>query len=312
VTAPLSPTESPKGAAASSPRSSILNTALTRRGKERFSGTLRLHGGQGGSVTMQDGVVVAASTPIAPGIESLLLRSGRVSETDWSEVFDEAAPYGRLSAELVERGLLGAAAVEVITQTAVFDAIFAIALTGISSCTAEPATPDDLVPLLPVQPGLRTDRVVRETARRLEVAADWQRLGLTIHSRPRRLPVEHSPATAPTRSEILAKVNGRWTTRDIAFSLGRGLYSVMTDLAILMNDGLIAVDPAPAGLLPVDPPQVGGVRLDEVPIEALPIGAMGAPAAPDLPPPAARPAQGAELPRRRRRMGRKKPPKEDT
>jgi hypothetical protein len=309
VTAPVPPAESPQGAAASTPRSGILSTALTRRGKERFSGTLRLYGGQGGSVIMQDGAVVAASTPVAPGIESLLLRSGRVSETSWREVFDEAAPYGRLSAELVERGLLGAAAVEVLTQTAVFDAIFAIALCGISSCTAEPATPDDLAPLLPVEPGLVADRVVRETTRRLEVAAGWARLGLTIHSRPRRLPVEERAATAATRSEILAKVNGRWTTRDIAFSLGRGLYSVMTDLAILMKDGLVAVDPAPIERLPVDPPQVGAARLDEVPIEELPV--VEPP--PPVVTPASQPAQGAELPRRRRRMGRRKsaPPKED-
>lgn len=309
MTAPVSPTESPKGAAAPTPRPGILSTALTRRGKEGFSGTLRLHGGQGGSVTMQDGTVVAASTPVAPGIESLLLRSGRVSEASWREVFDEAAPYGRLSAELIRRELLGAAAVEVLTQTAVFDAIFAIALCGVSSCTAEPATPDDLAPLLPVQPGLDTGRVVRETTRRLEVAAGWARLGLTIHSRPHRLPVEESTATAPTRSEILAKVNGRWTTRDIAFSLGRGLYSVMTDLAILMKDGLVAIDPAPIDRLPVDPPQVGTVRLDEVPIEELPVVAPPPPVIPSAP----EPAQGAELPRRRRRMGRKKPapPAED-
>ena len=302
MTAPVPPAGPPKGAAAATPRPGILSTALTRRGKERFSGTLRLDGGQGGSVIMQDGTVVAASTPVAPGIESLLLRSGRVSEASWREVFDEAAPYGRLSTELVDRGLLGAAAVEVLTQTAVFDAIFAIALCGISSCTAVPATPDDLAPLLPVQPGLETGRVVRETTRRLEVAAGWARLGLTIHSRPHRLPVEESAATAPTRSEILAKVNGRWTTRDIAFSLGRGLFSVMTDLAILMKDGLIAIDPAPIDRLPVDPPQVGAARLDEVPVEELPV--VSPPPAPVIPAP--KQAQGAELPRRRRRVGRKK------
>jgi len=276
----------------STPRSGILNTALTRRGKERFSGTLRLHGGQGGSVIMQDGKVVAASTPVAPGVESLLLRSGRITEASWREVFDAAAPYGRLPAELVERGLLGAAAVEVLTQTAVFDAIFAIALCGISSCTAEPATPDDLAPLLPVEPGLEPDRVVRETARRLEVAAGWQRLGLTLQSRPYRLPVEHGGATAPARSEILAKVNGRWTTRDIAFSIGRGLYSVLTDLAILMKDGLITLDPVPAGPPTVEEP---GPAPEEASAEA--------------------PERVADtgLPRRRRRMGRKKsaPPSSD-
>ncbi|MDN3354084.1 hypothetical protein [Actinomadura sp. DC4] len=261
---------------------------------------------------MQDGLVVAASTPVAPGIESLLLRSGRVSEESWREVFDEAAPYGRLSAELVERGLLGAAAVEVLTQTAVFDAIFAIAVCGISSCTAESAAPDDLAPLLPVQPGLDPDRVVRETARRLDVAAEWQRFGLNINTRPQRLPVEHSAATAPARAEILAKINGRLSTRDIAFSLGRGLYSVLTDLAILMKDGLIAIDPAPADRRRVDPAQIGTVRLDEIPIDELSLGELSPTAPAPVLPPAPRPPQGAELPRRRR-MSRKRPapPSED-
>ena len=291
---------------ASSPRSGILTTALTRRGKERFSGTLRLDGGQGGSVTMRDGQVLAASTPVAPGVESLLLRSGRISEAAWSEVYAAAAPYGRLSAELVERGLLGAATVEILTQTAVFDAIFAIALCGTNSCTAEPATPADLPPVLPADPGLDTGRVVRETARRLDVAALWRELGLTMNTRPHRVPAEESPATAPSRGEILARVNGRWTTRDIAFSLARGLFSVMTDLAVLLGDGLIALDPAPIDRLPVDPPQVGRPRLDEVTLEELGLTGYVVPktlALPLPPAPEAKPAESAELPRRRRRIG---------
>lgn len=250
---------------------------------------------------MRDGRVVAASTPVAPGIESLLLRSGRISEADWTEVYREAAPYGRLATELVERGLLGAATVEILTQTSVFDAIFAIALTGVSSCTAEPAKPDDLAPLLPVEPGLDTERVVRETSRRLGAAAEWQRSGLSINSRTYPLTTQTNPAIAPARSEILAKINGRWTTRDIAFSLGRGLYSVLTDLSILFKDGLIGIDPATTDQLPVDQSSVGQARLDEVPIEELGLGDLPSPSEAELPklPPSA-PAQAAELPRRRR------------
>src|SRR5262245_44126270 len=258
VTAPASPTESPVEVKAPLARSGILTTALTRRGKERFSGTLRLDGGQGGSVIMRDGMVVSAATPVAPGIESLLLRSGRISEAAWSEVYAEAAPYGRLSEALVERGLLGAATVEVLTQTAVFDAIFAIALCGISSCTAEPATAADLPPLLPADPGLATDRVVREITRRLRTAADWRRFGLTIYSRPHPAKAESGTALAPSRGEILAQVNGRWTTRDIAFNLGRGLYSVMTDLAILTADGLIGIDTTATQRPPAGEPRPGG------------------------------------------------------
>jgi hypothetical protein len=296
VTASPSSTESPKGSTTSSPRSGILPTALTRRGKERFSGTLRLDGGPGGRVIMRDGQIIAASTPVAPGIESLLLRSGRIAESDWREVFDSAAPYGRLAGELVERGLLGAATVEVLTQTAVFDAIFAIALYGVRSSTAEPAAEGDLPPLLPVEPGLDADRVVRETARRLEIAAGWRRFGLTIDSRPDRLSAEHGSATAPARREILEEVNGRSTARDIAFSLGRGLYSVMTDLAVLINDGLITIDP-----LAAERPQVGGPRLDEISPDRVPIDELLS--EPD--PPAD--VTPEPLPKRRRRIGIRKP-----
>jgi hypothetical protein len=249
---------------------------------------------------MRDGAVIAASTPVAPGIEPLLLRSGRVSEADWSEVFTVAAPYGRVAAELVERGLLGTAAVEVVTQTAVFDAVFAIALGGVTSCSAEPATPDDLPPLLPAEPGLAADRIVRETMRRLEVVAGWQRFGLSIHSRPAPTGTGRNPVIAPGRTEILALVNGRMTARDIAFSLGRGLYSVLSDLAVLLKDGQIALDPPADGRPPA---QVGAVRLEELPIDELPIGDLPAGPPPEalLEPESPGPADGpAELPRRRR------------
>ncbi|WP_345465977.1 hypothetical protein [Actinoallomurus oryzae] len=283
------------------PRSGVLTTALTRRGRQRFSGTLRLHGGQGGEVAMRDGAVLAASTPAAPGIESLLLRSGRVSEADWSEVFTAAAPYGRLAEELVERGLLGAAAIEVLTQTAVFDAIFAIALGGVTACTARPAAPGDLPPLLPAEPGLDTGRIVRETHRRLEVVAGWQRLGLSIHTRPAPAETRRNPALAPGRAAILATADGRASARDIAFSLGRGLYSVLSDLAILFKDGLITVDP-PSGARPAtESVQVGAVRLEEVPLAELPIGELRDGSSPDaLLDPAPSAETAAELPRRRR------------
>jgi hypothetical protein len=253
---------------------------------------------------MRDGAVLAASTPAAPGIESLLLRSGRVSEADWSEVFTAAAPYGRLAEELVERGLLGAAAVEVLTQTAVFDAIFAIALGGVTACTARPAGPADVPPLLPASPGLDAERIVRETHRRLEAVAGWQRLGLSIHTRPAPTETRRNPALAPGRAAILATADGRASARDIAFSLGRGLYSVLSDLAILLKDGLITVDP-PSGARPAGE-SVGVVRLEEVPLAELPIGELGDGSSPDAllePAPSVETAGAAELPRRRRGGG---------
>jgi hypothetical protein len=313
VTAPVPHAESPSGGTASFPRSGILTTALTRRGRDGFSGTLRFHGGQGGEVALRDGKVLAASTPVAPGIESLLLRSGRVTEADWTSVFTEAAPYGRLAEELVGRGLLGAAAVEVLTQTAVFDAVFAIALGGVTACTAEAATPGDLPPLLPAEPGLEPDRIVRETHRRLEAVAGWQRFGLSIHSRPAPADTERRPALAPSRSAILATVNGRASARDIAFSLGRGLYSVLSDLAILLKDGMITIDAPTGDRTTAETARLGTVRLDELPLDALPVGGLADETSPEFLLEPETPGDATELPRRRRRgIGRRYGAKDDT
>ncbi|MEO5876712.1 MAG: hypothetical protein ABIS86_19680 [Streptosporangiaceae bacterium] len=218
-------------------RAGILMAALTRRAQEQFSGTLVLAGDPGGRVRMQAGLLVTAGTPAAPGPEPLLLRSGRINETAWSEAFAAAAPDGRLAAELVDRGLLGAAGVEVIAQTSLVDAVFAMALSGVHTCTAEPAGADQPPPLLPAVPGMDTDRVIRETLRRLALAATWQELGLTVHSRPR------ATRPDPARQDLLDRANGRRTARDIAFAVGRGLYPVLTDLAALIEDGLVTLSP---------------------------------------------------------------------
>jgi hypothetical protein len=220
-------------------RAGILVAALTRRAQERYTGALVLAGDPGGVVTMRAGLVVAATTPAAPGPEPLLLRSGRITEAAWSEAFAAAAPDGRFTAELVARGLLGAAGVEVVAQTALVDAVFAMALSGVHTCTADPTGSGQPMSLIPVVPGMDTDRLIREVQRRLGVAVTWQELGLTLHSRPRAI------AKDPDRQEILDRANGRRTARDIAFALGRGLYSVLTDLADLAEGGLIEPMAAP-------------------------------------------------------------------
>ncbi|MFI0351285.1 hypothetical protein [Actinomadura sp. 9N407] len=220
-------------------RAGILDSALHRRGQERFSGTLRIEGAQDGTVTLRDGLVIAAATPASPGPESLLLRSGRISEADWTEAFAAAAPHGRMPAELVERGLLGTAGLQVLTQVAVMDALFAMALFGVRTCTAQPDGDGDIGPLLPAEPGLEAERVVRETTRRLAAATRWRESGVEITARPLPAPPAVDQDTGTPRGDVLTKVNGRRTARDIAFALGRGLYSVMNDLATLAEDGLV-------------------------------------------------------------------------
>ncbi|KAB2343684.1 hypothetical protein [Actinomadura rudentiformis] len=240
---PADPSASPEPAG-------ILSSALKRRAQDRFSGTLRIDGGQDGTVTMAEGLVIAAATPASPGPESLLLRSGRISDDEWTEAFAAAAPTGRMPAELVDRQLVGPAGLQVLTQVAVMDAVFAMALCGVQTCTALPAGDDDLAPLLPAEPGIEVDRLLRETTRRLITAAEWRPLGLGFHSRPQPAHERADPPVNESRADVLAKVNGRRTVRDIAFVLGRGIFSVMNDLAVLAQDGHLTFNPSGTGSRP--------------------------------------------------------------
>ncbi|MEV3923558.1 hypothetical protein [Actinomadura coerulea] len=275
----------------------VLISALTRRGRQRFTGTLRMDGSPGGSVSMRDGLVVAASTPAAPGPEPLLLRSGRISEADWTAAFTAGAPEGRLERELVVRGLLGDAGVQVITRAAVADALFAMALCGVRTCTADP---DDAAPLLPSDPGLDTERATREIRRRLDLAHSWTVLGLSVRSRPRSSRPAGSVPVNAQRRELLAKVNGRRTPRDIAFALGRGLFPVMSDLATLIADGLATVEPpltAGSEAVLAPEPRTGPA----VPAPELPDEGIRSRAAPPPPQWSTPPQEPTGLPRRRHR-----------
>ncbi|ONH28775.1 hypothetical protein [Pseudofrankia asymbiotica] len=221
----------------------VLLDVLSRLAEERFSGTLWTEGALvGGTVVLSSGLLVAADTPVAPGVEFLLLASGRISREDWGDALARAAPEGRLRAELVERGLIGDASVQVVTQTAAMDALFALALADVFACVPNPGVAD---PLIPLAPGMDVGRVVRETRRRLAVASGWRGLGLHARAHPRTTAA--APPIDEGRAEILAQVNGRRTVSDLAFLLGRGLFAVMFDMALLHRDGQIAFDqPQPA------------------------------------------------------------------
>ncbi|MBW8486612.1 hypothetical protein [Actinomadura parmotrematis] len=237
---PLDPAPPAPDPDAGPDRPDLLTRALARRAAEGFTGTLVLEGPQSGTITLAEGRVVAASSPAAPGPESLILRSGRIPEQEWSEAYAAAAPDGRLAAELVRRGLLGATGVEVLTRTALADAVFAIALCGVRSCAAEPAgarTP----PLLPAEPGVEAGPLLRDVARRLATAERWAGAGLGLTTRPRRADDAPPGPVGPVRRQILDRVDGRRNARDIAFTLGRGLYAVLADLADLARDGRIVV-----------------------------------------------------------------------
>ena len=212
--------------------------------------TVRVTGAPGGSIHVRDGLVVAMETPGAPGIEGLLLRSGRISEEAWSEVRASDTTHEHLAAELVARGLVGAGELEVISLGALFDAAFALSL----------AVPDtwevaDPVPALHRNAGVTPERLLDEVSRRINLLAGEPGSAAALaRTRLRSVPTAGLPGTAaglPARhQQVLAHTDGRGTARDIAFALGRGLFAVMMDLRHLLDRGLVQPHTSSAGIRP--------------------------------------------------------------
>ncbi|GAA1006695.1 hypothetical protein Aple_030460 [Acrocarpospora pleiomorpha] len=218
-----------------------VGTMLREHGRAKLSGLLRISGSPGGTVFLRDGLIVAASTPASPGPESLLLRSGRVSEEAWNLAFTAGAPSGHLAAELVAQSAIGSAGLEVVCLSAIFDAVFAMELFGAETCEPETTGPHGLLPPLPVLPGITSDRLVRDLTRRMAMTAVWQEIGVYAQCRPkaiRPLP-EPSLPVEKIRHDVLLKCNGRRTPRDIAFVLGQGLYVIMQEIASLVEAGVL-------------------------------------------------------------------------
>ncbi|MFJ8057325.1 DUF4388 domain-containing protein [Streptomyces sp. NPDC096142] len=213
---------------------------------QRRSCTVTVTGTPGGSIHLRDGLVVAMQTPGAPGVEGLLLRSGRIDEQAWSAVRASDTTHERLAAGLVEQGLVGAGELETVSLAALFDAAFALSF----------AVPDgwevtDPVPTLYRNAGVAPERLLSEVSRRLNALAG-EPGSVAALARTRMRPTSaaqlpETPGTLPARHRaVLTATDGRRTARDIAFTLGRGLFAVMLDLRHLVDRGLVEPDaPAP-------------------------------------------------------------------
>ena len=145
-----------------------LGAGLRQYAAARFSGVLRVDGHPGGAIHLVDGGISACQTSGAPSLEVILLRSGRVAESDWNAAFTEAAIAERpMTAELVERGLLGAGEVEALLRIALADAMFALTCGRVDSWTEISAADT----LLPLDPAAKAGWLLAEAARRGQVLA---------------------------------------------------------------------------------------------------------------------------------------------
>src|SRR5262245_8167009 len=97
---------------------------MTECRAEGATGILRVAGNPGGLFHLRKGVVVAVDSPGAPGAEALLLRSGRISEDDWTAALRETAEG---DVDLGALGGVGIAGLRVVAEMAARYGAFAIA-----------------------------------------------------------------------------------------------------------------------------------------------------------------------------------------
>lgn len=220
----------------------ILAPALGECGRDDFSGELRIAGTPGGTFHLRDGRVVAVESPGAPGPEALLLRSGRVSGEQWAELVRESGGSRWPASALITRGYAGAAQLRVVCMMALHDGAFAIAAGRVDGCERVAS----VEPFAQVALGETVARLLQDTARRLAALDLLPHPVHPDHERPVPVPVAGGIQLTALQQELLAHTDGRRTARDLAFRIGRGVYTVTVEVARMLGDGLLVCAEPPA------------------------------------------------------------------
>ncbi|MEY9964011.1 hypothetical protein ABIA33_002045 [Streptacidiphilus sp. MAP12-16] len=214
---------------------------LSRCPDKQLSGVLQVSGDPGGVLHLMGGEVTAVDTPGAPDAATLLLRSGRVSEVDLAAAFTTAAADGHAGAKLIAKALLGAAELRLVCLMAVLDGAFAVAAGRIDACSLESS---GVAHVLSATPGVEPERLMRETERRLRALASRQHPICPYRDRvvPATEAIDRMAGPlGGERREILLRANGRRSSRDIAFLIGRGVYAVTVETSRMVSEGLAVV-----------------------------------------------------------------------
>ncbi|WP_327321214.1 hypothetical protein OG735_00915 [Streptomyces sp. NBC_01210] len=226
----------------------IISQLLLYLGENRLSGAFTVSGQPGGILHLRHGLVTAIDTPAAPPPLNILRTSRRrhiqrgVHTPHDLGLTTAASKYEVSPAEL-----------ETVCLASLYDSAFAMALSSLDGWWPQnPAEDPGTQHLMPLRAGVEPRTLVDETdARIAHIAQRW--CSPTDLARMQVQPSSRAEATAarltPRQREIIIAANGRRTPRDLAFIIGRGVYSVMVDLDRMRERGLIVCvspDPTPA------------------------------------------------------------------
>jgi len=235
------------------PADGTLADLLKERAAAKFSGALQVDGQPGGIIYFTAGRISGCETSGAPSLEVILLRSQRVSVSDWEAAFTAAAVSRRqMTVELVERELLGAGETEALLRTALADAMFALVSGQFDGWAEAPAAECRL----PLTPAVGSGWLLNEATRRRQVLASFPVPTARAHDRIAAVPASARGMVGQGQDKILALVDGRRTARDLAFALGRGLFETMLQLARMQAANVVLIS---------SPGQEPGKRADAVP-----------------------------------------------
>ncbi|MET9628818.1 hypothetical protein ABZX92_15270 [Lentzea sp. NPDC006480] len=213
----------------------LLAGALTAREAARATGTLHITGNPGGRIHLRNGWIISVESAGAPGPDTLLLRSGRISE----------------SAAAASRENVGTTALHVVAMMATQDAAFSAVAGEIEECVLTGDVHDVAVPM---STGVEPVRLLQETSRRLTslyalpcpLSPHRERVAPTREAELR----EHSAV----RADVLTHATGRRCARDLAFVCGRSVYSVTIEVCRMVGEGLLMVVPGTTVTTPAAEP----------------------------------------------------------
>ncbi|MEU1176507.1 transcriptional regulator [Streptomyces sp. NPDC005820] len=269
-----------------------LSPMLTRLAADRATGVLER---ERGSLYLAEGRVVHAESPLAPGLDVLLLTHGTLDDASWRQALERAdAEHGALrlllDADRIPRGAL-----ELCHLAALYDAAYFVLAPSSTPGRFRYGAGHPLGGLRPVPVG----SLERETLRRRELLDRLWPDPLPDGAPLVRAEAFAAPAPTARQRAVLALVDGVRTASDIARELGRQAFHTLVDVRRLAAAGLLTA------LFPPPPPP---------PPPSVPTGAQGAAGAPGEPwaagapagtdasgtagaPPTANPPPAASLPR---------------
>ncbi|GAA0247913.1 hypothetical protein GCM10010492_54580 [Saccharothrix mutabilis subsp. mutabilis] len=204
-------------------------------------------GNAGGTFHLRDGLVIAVDSPGSPGVEALLLGSGRVGAEDWNAALADSVETRSLHAALVGRGVVGATEIQVLTSAVVRDGAFAVATGGIERCVVGDTVD---APLLTAADGVAPESLLADTARRLDAVASLPFPVSPLRDRVVPAGGVDLAGLTPDQREIVVHATGRRTARDIAFVVGRGLYAVTVAISRMLGRQLLEIAPPETSFSP--------------------------------------------------------------